>query len=405
MKILAICGVFAKENEAEVREYSKRLVDYAANVFQLRLISGLKGLAENIQVLSAPFIGSYPNGSKLRKFTGFQKEQPLCTYVSFNNIWGIRNISRAKSLKRATDAFAEAPGPDKMIVVYSPHTPFLEAAVYAKKKDPSIKICLLVPDLPQYMNVNARISLGYKLAKKVDIWRFNQLNHHVDSYVFLTEAMAEILNAGKKPYCVVEGIVPGVQLEARGEKGQCSQPDINPLKYIVYTGKMNERFGVKQLVDAFDEIADPSYRLILCGSGDADSYIAQKSRRDSRIFATGQVPYEEAKAWMQKADVLVNPRQNNESYTKYSFPSKILEYLASGKPTVGFLLDGMPRIYQEFIFCADEKGLAETIMHAVNAAPEEKEKRAAAAGTYLQTLSETMVAEKIINLLNSMECV
>ena len=38
----------------------------------------------------------------------------------------------------------------------------------------------------------------------------------------------------------------------------------------------------------------------------------------------------------------VNPRQNNEEFTKYSFPSKTMEYLASGVPVVAYKLDGIP---------------------------------------------------------------
>ena len=50
------------------------------------------------------------------------------------------------------------------------------------------------------------------------------------------------------------------------------------------------------------------------------------------------------------ADVLVNPRPNNEEYTKYSFPSKNIEYLMTGKPVVAYMLDGMPAHYKKFLY-------------------------------------------------------
>ena len=49
------------------------------------------------------------------------------------------------------------------------------------------------------------------------------------------------------------------------------------------------------------------------------------------------------------ATVLVNPRKNVGEYTKYSFPSKIMEYLSSGVPAVAYKLDGIPSEYDGYI--------------------------------------------------------
>ena len=51
----------------------------------------------------------------------------------------------------------------------------------------------------------------------------------------------------------------------------------------------------------------------------------------------------------RNATILVNPRQNNEEFTKYSFPSKNLEYLSSGTPLVAYKLDGIPEEYSNYI--------------------------------------------------------
>lgn len=57
----------------------------------------------------------------------------------------------------------------------------------------------------------------------------------------------------------------------------------------------------------------------------------------------------------KKATVLVNPRQNNEEFTKYSFPSKTMEYLSSGIPVVAYKLDGIPDEYDQYIqYVADD---------------------------------------------------
>ena len=56
---------------------------------------------------------------------------------------------------------------------------------------------------------------------------------------------------------------------------------------------------------------------------------------------------------------MVNPRKAEQSFTKYSFPSKTIEYMASGTPMIGYRLPGIPEEYYRYIYVAsqDEGGL------------------------------------------------
>ena len=60
----------------------------------------------------------------------------------------------------------------------------------------------------------------------------------------------------------------------------------------------------------------------------------------------------------KKATVLVNPRTNQGEYTKYSFPSKTMEYMASGRPVMMFRLDGIPGEYDPFLTYIPEESAA-----------------------------------------------
>ena len=109
------------------------------------------------------------------------------------------------------------------------------------------------------------------------------------------------------------------------------------------------------LVNAFSQIEDPDYRLVICGIGDSEQAIKDAVKDDSRISFLGQLPRNEVIEWQKKATVLVNPRQNNEEFTKYSFPSKTMEYLSSGIPVVAYKLDGIPDEYDQYIqYVADD---------------------------------------------------
>ena len=243
MDVLFLCGVFAKENEAEVIAQAKKSVEFSANQMQLKLIRGLKEVTDT-QVISAPFIGHYPNQSRSLRFSGFTNPQYICRYVSFNNIWGFRNLSRARALKKAVRAFALDGNEEKLIIVYSAHDPFLAAAAYAQKLNPKIRICFIVPDLPQYMNLEAKRGFLYNFFKGFDIKSIKEHIKCVDTSVVLTEAMAKALQLTDRPYVVAEGIVDSI---TENRNSTAHAETVN----IVYAGKLYFRFGIRSLVEAF----------------------------------------------------------------------------------------------------------------------------------------------------------
>lgn len=401
MKILFLGGVFDLSHQDEIILKTKTYVEYAANAFQIKLLNGLQVLNNDIEVISAPFLGAYPYAYEDCYFRGFQSsdDQSGFKYVHFFNIWGFRNLSRSKNLIKAVKPFAQDKSDGKIIIIYSPHTPLLEAACYAKKIDAKIRLCMIVPDLPQYMNLSANKSLLYRLAKKVDIQRFYQLNKKIDGYMILTEPMRDMLAISSKPYIVVEGIFDN-SLMPHKEPAILKNPDQH--RTIVYTGKLNESFGVMKLVKAFKQIQDNKISLVICGSGELTNEIADYAKSDTRIKLMGQVSMTEAKEYVNNASVLVNPRQNNDSYTMYSFPSKVIDYLSSGNPVVAYKLDGMPDIYSEFMYIVENntiESLATAIKAALYDSDENKRAKTRRAHDYLlNQRTPNYVAELIIEM-------
>jgi len=148
-----------------------------------------------------------------------------------------------------------------------------------------------------------------------------------------------------KPYCVMEGIAP-----TNGMSEDYIHHDrVDSLKKILYTGTLHKRFGVLHMLNAFRMTDNPDYRLIICGVGDSKNDIEEAAKEDPRIVFKGKCSHKEVLELQKSATVLVNPRMNIEEFTKYSFPSKNLEYLASGVPLVAYKLDGIPDEYDEYI--------------------------------------------------------
>lgn len=358
MKVLFLGGVFDETSEIEILKKSKGTVQYAANKLQWNLIDGLLAINNlNVEILSAPFIGTFPKEYKDIEYKGqksIYKNIVESNYVSFNNIWGYRSISRKNNLIKGIKNFVADSDESKVIIVYSPHTPFLQAAVHAKKNDPSIHICLVVPDLPQFMNLNDKRSLIYDILKKIDIYIFEKNLEFVDSFVLLTEAMKYMLNIGQRPYVVVEGVV-NTEKNNNEEENEYIQNTNN--KTVVYTGTLNKKFGVVNLVEAFHNTSIKNTYLKICGKGDSEEIIKSYASKDERIIFLGQLSNSAAVKLQKSATVLVNPRQNNEEFTKYSFPSKNMEYLLTGRPVIAYKLDGIPDEYDNYFYYIEDNSI------------------------------------------------
>lgn len=405
MNVLFLGGVFDEIMEKEILKKSKGTVHYAANKFQWNIINGLLEI-DNLElaILSAPFIGSFPKDYLDIKNVGMKstyKNKVECNYVGFNNLWGYRSISRKNNLIKSIKDFASNKSKNKNIIVYSPHTPFLQAAVYAKKIDPSIHICLVVPDLPQFMNLNEKRTFIYDRFKRIDIEIFEENLKFVDSFVLLTEPMKNMLNASDRPYIVVEGVVNAGNNNNEAQINDL--PNKENIMTVVYTGTLNRKFGVINLVESFHNTNIKNVHLKICGKGDSEEIIRVYASKDLRIKFLGQLSNREAVELQRKATVLVNPRQNNEEFTKYSFPSKNMEYLLTGRPVIAYKLDGIPDEYDNYFYyveCNTVESLTRKIEEVLSMKKEERDEFGAKARSFvLREKNNIFVSKKIIDMI------
>ena len=96
---------------------------------------------------------------------------------------------------------------------------------------------------------------------------------------------------------------------------------------------------------------------MICGEGETKGEIMLSARKDKRIIYKGLLPRHEILALQKQADLLVNPRTPEGVFTRYSFPSKTMEYLASGTPTLLYRLPGIPEEYFDYCFVVEGLGV------------------------------------------------
>lgn len=205
-----------------------------------------------------------------------------------------------------------------------------------------LKTAGIVTDMPEMM-VGRGKTLKGRLAAKIT----KRYITAFDSYILLTEAMDEMVNSRRRPYIVMEGL--------------CEKPNPALLygepreKSVIYAGGLYERYGVKNLIDGFMLTTDPDASLELYGNGDLEDYIAEASLKDPRIHFHGVRPNEEILQKERIGKVLVNPRPSTEEFTRFSFPSKNMEYMASGTPVLTTPLPGMPSEYRPYVYLIEEE--------------------------------------------------
>jgi len=150
----------------------------------------------------------------------------------------------------------------------------------------------------------------------------------------------------------------------------------------------------------------PEYELWICGHGSLESEIEAYARKYPNIRFWGFVPQKEALALQAKASALINPRTPEGLFTKYSFPSKTLEYLRSAKPVICYKLEGIPDEYDPYL-CYIKENSSEGIIQAVDQLAIRTAEERMAIGEkgrrfVLSQKNPTVQCEKLVRLLRSL---
>lgn len=269
------------------------------------------------------------------------------SYVPMFNFPGIKNIGIfLLTFLKVLYWGAFSQSRNRYIICDILNTTITTAALTASKIN-GVPIYTIVTDLPGLMVTNStkpnllRDFIYGKLIKPF-LYRFN-------GYILLTPFMNEVVNKKNRPYMIMEGLVDS-KMNHQQIQSRSSDPRI-----VLYAGGLYEKYGIKTLIDAFKKIDSLNVQLHLYGYGDMvetiDAYIGE----DKRIVYKGMVPNKEAVKAQLNATLLVNPRPSGEEFTKFSFPSKILEYMVSGTPVLTTKLPGMPKEYFDYVYLIEKE--------------------------------------------------
>lgn len=401
MNILFLGIIYNKEKENEILRNSKIGLQGASNLFQYNIIEGLaENLSEKeITVLSVLPVGTFPFHFRKLFLNPHSWSHEGINFQSLGslNLHFIKQIHRYIQINKTIENWILKSEENKQIVVYSLYPIFILSLKKLKKKYPDIKITTIVPDLPSTFGILSKNPIKAQIEKKIGTQVIKNLRIS-DYFVLLTEKMKVPLEIEEKPFVVIEGVVT----EHMPLKSDIAIKQ-TAARAILYTGSLNSEFGIVSLIEAFHDIEDNSVELWICGSGECEQIVKEFARRDKRINFFGYLPQKKIKELQSLATLLVNPRKNEGIFTKYSFPSKTMEYLASGKPVLMYKLDGVPDEYDQYLYYVrgnSKEELKSTIIKVLNESSEVLEEKGKIAKQWvIRNKNSKNQAAKIINMI------
>lgn len=243
------------------------------------------------------------------------------------------------------------------VCVYAAHTPNLLATCIINKLY-GVPFFVYIPDLPVYMDMGMGRSFLMRALKKIDSWVIDALISRSAGVFVASQYMVEdSVKWSKKPFLVLEGI-------ARAEASKLQRKTLDESKNVIfYAGGLSRAYGIVELVEGFIK-ADVDYELWLCGRGELESYLADVSSRHPSVKYLGFLSAQEVEKIQADAACLILTRDPSERYTRYSFPSKLIEYMVSGIPVLTTRLAGIPDEYFEFLNVVEDSS-AEGVCNAL----------------------------------------
>ncbi|MCK2156176.1 glycosyltransferase [Exiguobacterium sp. 17-1] len=345
MKILYF-GQICDSELLEKKKTEKNPFFIAQFMYEEALLKELIKKTKNIEINSIYQCNYY---SKKEKFIFKRKIKDNIKYLNFVNLPFLKELNFfLHAFFRVLVWNVKNYNEKEKIILSSCHYAPVSLAVVISKKIMKLNSIMTFTDISSFTYSPTRIK-KMKLYKRILMNPYlklvNKLQNSHDGYILFSRQMNEVLNVKNNPFIVIEGIynnnLKNVEL--------LSMPK-SKSKVIVHAGTLNREVGIQKILDVFKQMKDSNYALWFFGKGDMDSSIHSASKLDSRIKHFGFIEREEVNKKILQATLLINLRNPQDIYTKYSFPSKMFEYMASGIPVFSTKLSGIPSEYYEHIY-------------------------------------------------------
>ena len=359
----------------------------------------LKGLSE-IEDLSINVVSFYPINRVKGLNLKYEKEEEDDVHYFYPNYTNKPVFHHITKFLRTYQFIKKHRQPDSIIICNIMNFDECQAALLYRCFH-KVKVCAIVADVPGITSGAAKANgaLWKRILTRMAAPFYRSANGKYDGYFFLTEAMNDVVNKKKNPFVVVEGIADA---KMQGVENRIDKKYNK--KTILYAGGLHREYGIQLLVEAFKKLEESDVELHIYGKGNYVPELEKAAEADPRIKYFGTRSNQEIVAEQVKAHILVNPRPTKEDFVKYSFPSKIMECMASGTPLLTTRLPGIPEEYYTHIYTIDDEtidGVYKSLKLILDKPIEELHQKGQMAKTFIiSKKNPKMQASKLVSLIN-----
>lgn len=347
MKLLVFSTSCDESAWNKIQFGSVKKASVAPVVFDNLLAKGLCSFDElELTFVSFPPFATFPK-SKLLFYGGFKEISSMGASVF---LMPIINLPILKSFSYFFSSFIyliiwnlKNRNHKRNVLLSSQFVP-VSASLYITSLFFNQSTILVLLDMPMFHFITKKHVLIDNFILSPYVFFANALNKTFKKYVFITKAMNCKVNLSNKPYVIIEGI-SDIQQRTHTKNTSSSIP-----KYIMYAGGLHKKYGLELLIEIFEELNLPDYQLWIYGSGDFENEIFNRSLTNKNIIFYGKVNRSVVLEAQKNAFLLVNLRDPSEVLTKFSFPSKNIEFMSSGTPLLITKLEGIPDEYYKYTF-------------------------------------------------------
>lgn len=345
MKLLYISALSSNRLINDIYKTSGKNPGFAVQKFSRLLVKGLLANGADVMALSNP---PFLAGSKRRISLDSETEEGVhYKYIPFLNVSILKHLCLFLYAFVYVLVWGFKHRQEKAIVCDVLSISVCMGALLASKIN-RVRSVGVVTDIYGLMVGNAKVSWTVKFAVYLNQCYISSF----DRYVLLTSQMNELVNPKKKPHIVMEALCDLSMANTNVQNEEKSSP-----RTVIYAGGIHERYGLKMLAEAFVKANISDALLVYYGSGSYVEEFKKLCAEHPNLEYRGVAPNEEIVAEELKATLLVNPRPTTEEFTKYSFPSKNMEYMASGTPLLTTKLPGMPEDYYPHVYFFEEESV------------------------------------------------
>lgn len=321
---------------------------YINNAFNRSGNNVLEGIAESIpSTIQLELVGlrptpSFPQGKLWHKYcTDMIPPNRVITLWSVLNLTIIKDIVWGamcfRKIRNWRSPFKKEPAHLLMYNIYSPFFPFIYWACRLNK----VQIYVILYDLgvpPKRLKLGLITMMAYKFYEHI-------AKHYIpklDGRIVINEKIIDYYSPGKD-YLLIDG---GINKAVVNHLFPL-EPSPSDDYVFVCAGMLWDQNGTKLILEAMKLLKTPNIRVLFAGRGNDVPLIEQAAKEDHRIEYLGMLTMDQLFEVYRKADVLLNLRIEEE--TDFHFPSKLLEYMATGRMVVSTPIAHAERDYGAYI--------------------------------------------------------